>query len=68
MKVSVLTRRRLALRREERQLRKAGYRRHETDWEIHRGYRIGERIVDVKISADGMHVWTKLSGSARDAP
>lgn len=39
-----------------------GYRKHETDWEIHRG--IGAiknwRILDAKISADGMYVFTKI--------
>lgn len=38
----------------------AGFRKHETDWEIHRGGRWNERIVDVKISVDGKYVWTKL--------
>jgi hypothetical protein len=37
-----------------------GYRKHETDWEIHRGGRHDEVISDVKISCDGKYVWTKL--------
>jgi hypothetical protein len=37
-----------------------GYRQHETDWEIHRGCRMGEVIVDAQISPDGMYVWTKI--------
>lgn len=54
------TRRALAFRREERALTAAGYRRHETDWEIHRGFRYDEVIVDAKISVDGKYVYTKL--------
>ncbi|MGX0136335.1 hypothetical protein [Cupriavidus metallidurans] len=50
----------LAVRREARELTRQGYRKHETDWEIHRGGRHNEVIVDAKVSADGMHVWTKL--------
>lgn len=60
MKVTGLTLRCLAVRREERTLRAAGYRRHETDWEIHRGYRHRDVILDAKISADGKYVWTKI--------
>ena len=60
MKVTDFTRRALAFRREERRLTKLGYRRHETDWEIHRGGRIRERIIDAKISVDGMYVYTLL--------
>jgi hypothetical protein len=52
----------LAIRREKRKLESEGWRIHETDWEIHRGHRIGEIITDVRVSADGRHVWTKLSG------
>lgn len=53
-------RRALASRRERRQLEAAGYRQHETDWEIHRGGRYDEVIVDAKISVCGKYVWTKL--------
>jgi len=60
MKVTALTRRALQIRREERELTKAGYRKHETDWEIHRGYRYREQIIDAKVSCDGLYVWTKL--------
>ena len=60
MKVTELTRRALAVRREEKQMTALGYRKHETDWEIHRGARFGNVIVDAKVSADGKHVWTKL--------
>ncbi len=37
MKVTAATRRILGIRREERNLKGLGYRKHETDWEIHRG-------------------------------
>jgi calcineurin-like phosphoesterase family protein len=64
MKVTDLTRRTLAVRREARQMERLGYRRHETDWEIHRGIhaRLNDdtRIVDARVSADGLYVWTKL--------
>lgn len=60
MIVTSLTRRILAIRRQERELTKLGYRRHETDWEIHRGGRMGDVILDVRISACGLYVYTKL--------
>lgn len=56
---------RKADRDERHKMEGAGYRRHETDWEIHRGARTDEHIVDAKISFDGRYVWTKLG---RDAP
>lgn len=61
MKVTKFTRKALAFRRERRALLKAGYRMHETDWEIHRGHATGRTIVDAKVSACGMYVYTKLS-------
>lgn len=60
MLVNDTTRRVLAFRREKRDLTRQGYRRHETDWEIHRGGRWNEVIVDAKISVDGKYVYTKL--------
>lgn len=54
----------LAIRREERKLTALGYRRHETDWEIHRGGRTRERIIDAKVSCDGLYVWTLLGPSS----
>lgn len=50
MKVTDFTRRALAFRREKRDLIAKGYRKHETDWEIHRGGHQNEIIVDAKIS------------------
>lgn len=60
MLVNHLTRRVLASRKEQRHLTKLGYRRHETDWEIHRGYASFEekRIIDAKVSVDGLYVYT----------
>jgi len=51
------------VRREHRDLVRQGYRRHETDWEIHRGLGAlrDQKIVDAKVSVDGMYVYTKLS-------
>ena len=60
MKVADLTREALVRRREARDLLARGYRRHETDWEVVRGGRWRERIVDAKVSADGKHVWTLI--------
>lgn len=54
---------RKADREETERLTAAGYRKHETDWEIHRGGRQGERIIDAIVSHDGRYVWTKLGRS-----
>ncbi len=64
MIVTDLTRRALAVRREHRRMLKAGFRRHETDWEIHRGMRYNEVIVDAQISVCGKYVYTKLGPKA----
>lgn len=50
----------LAWRRQERNLKKLGYNRHEADWEIHRGSLYGKIILDVKISLCGKYIWTLL--------
>ena len=50
----------LKARREIRDMKKAGYRMHETDWEIDRGSKQDQIIVDVKIGYSGKFVWTKL--------
>ena len=64
MKVTRFTRRVLAIRKEHRHLTTLGYRQHETDWEIHRGARMGDVILDAKISTDGLYVYT-LIGSPK---
>lgn len=66
MKVTEFTRSSLRVRRQKRKLEALGYRQHETDWEIHRGFRRDERIVDVQISECGMYVFTLL-GKKPDA-
>jgi hypothetical protein len=61
MRVTALTLRALAVRREERRMQAAGYRRRETDYEVHRG--LGQRhwlILDAVISVDRKHVWTRI--------
>lgn len=60
MKVTTFTRKVLASRREDRDMKKQGFKKHETDWEIHRGSRTDERIVDVRISVCGKYVFTKI--------
>lgn len=60
MLVTELTKRSLEWHREKRHLFAQGYRIHETDWEIHRGNRTDEIIVDAIISCDGKYVYTRL--------
>lgn len=60
MIVTARTRYILAIRRERRDLERQGYRQHETDWEIHRGGRYNEVIVDAKVSICGKYVYTKI--------
>ncbi len=60
MLVTDRTRSVLAFRRQRRDLLKQGYRQHETDWEIHRGGRLKERILDVKISVNGKYIYTRI--------
>lgn len=61
MKVTAFTRSALAVRREDRRMKALGYRKHETDWEIHRGLGMTDQVIlDAKISADGQYVWTKI--------
>lgn len=60
MKVTKVTRQALAVRRERRKMEKAGYRRAETDWEIIRGGRNSEVIVDAIVSVCGKYVYTKV--------
>lgn len=60
MKLTAISRQALASRKERRDLEEQGFRRHETDWEIHRGGLIDQVIVDAKISACGKYVFTRL--------
>lgn len=50
----------LKVRREDKKMKALGYKMHETDWEIIRGGDYDKVIIDVKISADKKHVWTKV--------
>ena len=61
MKVTEFTRGALQIRREDRRMKALGYRKHETDWEIHRGLGATDQVIlDAQISADGKYVWTKV--------
>jgi hypothetical protein len=60
VKVTEKTRIALRARREERVLRAAGYRKHETDWELHRGFFRDHVIVDAKVSVCGKYVYTLI--------
>jgi len=60
MIVTEFTKLSLKCRRERKEMERLGYRLHETDWEIIRGGEWDKKIIDVKISADGKHVWTKI--------
>ena len=70
MRVTDRTRNILALRREHRRLTALGYRRHETDWEIHRGgAAIHDAVIlDAKVSADGIHVYTLVGDPETKQP
>jgi hypothetical protein len=62
MLVTDHTRRALAYRRQKKQLLAEGYEYvSEPIWELHRGARWRERIVDVKISTDGQSLYVKTA-------
>lgn len=68
MKFTAFTRSALTMRREERRMKALGYRKCETDWEIHRGIgMIDHVILDAKISADSKYVWTKVGRPVQKA-
>ena len=60
MLVTDFTRNCLAARRQRKILEGKGYIRHETDWEIHRGGKQDDIIVDAVISTCGKYVYTKV--------
>lgn len=68
MKVTDFTRTALAVRREEKRMKAAGYERVAENggklWELHRGYRWRHVITDVKIAADGKTLWIKTAEAA----
>ena len=55
----------LAARRERRDMEKAGYELVGEGggalWELHRGWRTRQRIVDVKIAYGGKELWVLVS-------
>jgi hypothetical protein len=63
MKVTDFTRKALAVRRDIRDMEAAGYHRTEVDYRLHRGSFEDQRrrLEDVRIAADGKHVWYKIS-------
>jgi hypothetical protein len=67
MRVTEFTHQALAFRRQKKQLEAQGYRMHETDWEIQRGGRQREVILDAVISTDGKYVYTKIGFPVRAA-
>ena len=61
MRVTDFTRRAIAIRREARDMERAGWRRiYEPCWQIVRG---GDRrhIVDARVSVNGYQIWYRLS-------
>ncbi len=67
MRVTSFTRNALSFRRQERDLKRLGYERaHEPCWELDRGFRTRERIVDVKIDTTGKSLYILVSDKARE--
>lgn len=60
MLVTERTKRVSAFRKEQRDMKKAGYERIEGDWRLHRGDLYDHVITDVKISVDGKYLYYKL--------
>lgn len=58
MKVSDFTKKALAFRRQERELRAKGYLRHDIGWRILSDGKPKERIIDAVVSTDGLHIYT----------
>lgn len=62
----------LAHRRDVRDMTKAGWEfvgeRGGRLWELYRGYRIGYRITDVRISRDGLGLWIKTADTLAPTP
>ena len=49
-----------AMRKESRFFSSRGFTQHEPDWEIVRGGKQDEVILEVAISSDGKSIWTKV--------
>lgn len=66
MRVTERTRSILAFRRQRRDLLAKGYEKaHEPLWELHRGGRYNERIIDVQISTSGTDLYVLTDKRAR---
>lgn len=64
MKVTDLTRRLLAFRREQRSMLAQGYKLVEVEWQFHRGatkYCKEGKVTDVKVCIDNQHLWIKTN-------
>jgi len=68
MLVTSITKHRLNRLREARDMRKAGWEFVDEQggslWEIHRGCRFGQRIVEAKPSWNGMGIWVRIEKPA----
>lgn len=64
MLITEFSKRAIAARREERQMRTAGYERVGEGggelWQLYRGARVGHIITDARIAADQISVWVKI--------
>lgn len=69
MKFTVLTRNALWTRRERRKLSREGWEEVGESggrlWELHRGYRIGHVITDVRIGPEGRTLFIKTADTVR---
>lgn len=65
MKVNNFTREALKIRRDKRDMPKDGWEyvgeRGGSMWELHRGWRYDQHIVDVRIAACGKALWIKTA-------
>lgn len=66
MKVTRFTRRALARRRMARDMEARGYELVHGPWELDRGGRTRERIVDAVIDAGGKDIWVKCEDRGRE--
>lgn len=65
MKVNKFTKRVLQYRRETKKMNAAGFVLVEPDWEIMRGSRQDEVVLDVKICCDRKHIWVQIGKDER---
>lgn len=61
MRVTGYTRKALAVRREARDMKAAGWELVPGPWEMDRGGRQSAVITEAKVSVTGKHVWIKAS-------